>query len=237
MLLRLLRAYRADVNALWIQNGYKAGELNNAERQLVALGKNKSLLQTPIASLVTSNAPVEEVVTTLTQRYHVPLSLIETADTTPVSIQVQKGTARDVVAQILAQQPAYEFRIVNNRPILLPREPRWNTDITGPDFAGIPRLQAKDRYVEWLQANVPEFAHLYAPTFVTGNINAPIYTEPITMQGRTTVLLRFTQMLGHDPRAYFLIHRHTKLNSPDIALYYTGLSPLAVDEVMPGTLP
>ena len=228
LLLSLLREYKPDVEALWQKTNRDPGELVEAQERLTALSRQPMALDTPIASLKMTNVPVEDVYKELVQNYHVPLSLIETNADTHVSIDVQAGTARDVLAQITTQAASYQLKTVHGRLILMPDEARFQMLLTEPTFTDVPRVEAKDRYCNYLSKNIAEFAGLTAPTFIMGDAHAPILTEPITLHGKTTVLERFMQLLGKDPRACFYIHRHTRLANGNISLFYINLAPSAV---------
>ena len=230
LMLRLLREYRPDVETLWKQSNRDMGELAEAEQRLVTQSRETPALQTPVAHLKMTNAAVEEVYTELVQNYHLPLSLIEAPADTRVSIDVQAGTAQDVLDQLTAQAAAYQLKTLHGRLILMPAESRFATILTEPTFAGVTRVEATRLYCDYLSKNVQGFAGLSAPLFIAGDIHAPILTEPITLRGKTTVLERFVQLLGKTPRACFYIHRHLKYPAGDVSLFYINLAPRAVEE-------
>jgi len=149
---------------------------------------------------------VAEAIESLRRDYHAPISFIDGGDGAQVSLHVQDRTTSGVLAQILRQNRAYRLAEVNGRWVVFPNRPGFQAVIEGVQIVDVPRLQAADRYIGYLKGHIAGFEDLVG-TISKGNPEAPLFTTPVTLPRRATVLQHLVALLGDDPSIAFSIRQ------------------------------
>src|SRR5579871_6861770 len=81
----------------------------------------QDVLNLPVDQLSLQNVEVVRIMQTLQYQFQAPINFIQAGEDNPTSIEVTNGTVRDVLQQIVDQNPRYYMREVAGRVILLPR--------------------------------------------------------------------------------------------------------------------
>lgn len=159
-------------------------------------------LKTPINDLTISGSDVYEVVKLLREQYRVAISFIQTQEKHKLEIHVAKGTLRDVLDQLVKQMPVYQWKQIGGRLVLYPNDPRYKIVVSGDSTVHMPRLQAAEKYTDYLKNNVRGFEDVIG-TGVKGDLLSSVFTTPVTLPSRARVISQLTALLGDDATATF----------------------------------
>lgn len=163
------------------------------------------VLKLPVIGFSVESAKVYEVINTLRYDYHASISLIEAPQEKPVSINIVKGTVKDVLDSIIKQNSAYRLRRVGKRLILMPDDPKFQQVVSGIDVVGVPRAKATAKYIDYLRTHVLGFEKFSSGQTMVGNMDAPLFTAPVTLKPKATVLEDYFLLLGNNPALSFSI--------------------------------
>lgn len=159
-----------------------------------------------VHNLSMRGAPIAEVIGVLRHEVHAPVSFIESKGDERIDLDLTNSTVKEVLNQIVSRSKGYRSLEISGRLVLLPDTPVFAAPVAGVDIQNQPRLQAADRYVDFLKTHVKGLEDL-AGTVVKGDPNLPIFTERVSVSPDTTVLGGLMDLLGHDPAACFSILR------------------------------
>jgi hypothetical protein len=159
----------------------------------------------PVSDFSVSDAKVSEVINLLRTSYLVPVSFIEATSDQHVTFSIEKGTVRDVIEHVIAQSPEYRWMVVNERLVVYPDRPEYETTIvTGVDLAEIPRLDAARQYIDHLKSETEAFEKL-SGVVMKGEPGSPVYATIVSMSTQAPVISHFVEILGADPYLVFSI--------------------------------
>lgn len=163
------------------------------------------VLKLPVTGFSVESTEVYEVINTLRYDYHASISLIEAPQEKPVSINIVRGTVKDVLDSIIEQNPAYRLRRIGKRIILMPDDPKFQQIVSGIDVVGVPRAKASAEYIDYLRTHVPGFEKFSSGQNIVGNMDAPLFTALVTLKPKATVLEDYFLLLGDNPQISFSI--------------------------------
>jgi hypothetical protein len=146
--------------------------------------------------------PVKAVIQLLRSRECSPVSFVDVADPTPISLNLSRVTAAEVLRQVANSHPGFRAETIDGRDVLYPATPEFQRVLAGVVIQSTPRLDASIDYVGGLKREVPAFAHLAAP-FVFGDTRHPIFSDRVSLRPKGRVIEHLVDLLGQDPALYF----------------------------------
>ncbi len=183
---------------------------------LVSLGSSSVLgdannektsgLKIPVNNISLQNQELFRVINLLRQEYGVPVSLIQAKHNPNLNIQVDKGTVKDVLNQIVQQNSSYEWKVIKSRIVVFPSDPKYNQPVKGLIIEDVARYKAANQYNDFLAAHVSGFED-FGGVVLTGSANLPEYSTPISFNPQGTVISRFVELLGNDASAVFSVQQ------------------------------
>jgi hypothetical protein len=154
------------------------------------------------------NFTVSETVRKM-REYRIPISFIQSkeswADSTErLSIKVRNRTLRQFLLDVVSQAKGYKFGIIENHLILYPSEKKYQSVLDLISIGTRSRINALSDFLFALKAQTQGFDNL-GRSALSSYFDTTLYSEPISMPPRTTVLKGFMQILGRDPYAILTI--------------------------------
>jgi hypothetical protein len=156
------------------------------------------------------NVTVSETVRKM-REYRVPISFIQSEDSSEdssklLSVRVKDRTLREFLIDIVSQAKGYRFGIIENHLILYPSEKKYESVVDVSSIKTRTRLDVISEFLSALKEQVQGFDNLRRPVLNNPEyFKGTLYTEPISMPPKTTVLKGFMRMLGRDPYAILTI--------------------------------
>jgi len=181
----------------------------------MSAGSAKLLLERRI-SISVSKVPVPAFMEILHESSHSPVSFIDAGGSQDLTMQVTNARLTDVLREVSRQVPAYMVDVVQERVVLRPRRPEYQSVVRGIDLKDVERFEAAGRYASELARQVPFFADLGGPPLL-GNPNIPLFKEKVSLDPEATVMQHLAQLLGDDPKVVFLLIK-AKSGAPMLAL-------------------
>jgi hypothetical protein len=178
----------------------RIGEVAGAELKAPAGAANPLDAKVNIAL---PNPQVPDLVAELRGKWHVPISFIEAAGK-PQELKITEGLRplREVITLLVKQLPFYRFEVIRDRMVLYSVDAKYVYDVTGVEIQNLSRIEAANLYVDQLRSRFPEFAELVGPP-ILGDINSPVFTEPVRLNRSGRVIDHLVQLLGDDPQTVF----------------------------------
>jgi len=156
------------------------------------------------------NVTVSETVRKM-REYRIPISFIQSEESSEdtskrLSVRVKDRTLREFLLDIVSQAKGYKFGIIENHLILYPSEKKYESVVDAASVGTRNRIDAISEFLSALKEQIQGFDNLRRPVLNNPEyFKSTLYTEPISMPPRTTVLKGFTQILGGDPYAILTI--------------------------------
>jgi hypothetical protein len=183
--------------------------------QSVKTPEKSDLLQTTV-SVDAMNVPIYDVVQSLRNDYHVPISFIDadadSVETQHISFVMNGVPVRNVLDKITSTLSTYKFQTVEGRIILFPDTKKYQLTMSGVEIRNTRRIDAVSRYISQLMRQYPVFGNLLTPP-MKGDTASPVYQDEVSLRPNGTVLEHFIQLLGNDPKVVFSIVK-TKAGAP-----------------------
>jgi hypothetical protein len=144
----------------------------------------------------------------LRENHRAPVSFIQ-ADERVDRLEAQPSDDVDAALHgLVSQAQAYRRTEQAGHLIIFPRAPVWDMSVTDVQITDVPRLEAATKYIALVRTRVPGLSDLLEPP-MKGNPSAPIYTQPVSLQPRGSVVQHFVQLLGSDRSVVFTVERLT----------------------------
>jgi hypothetical protein len=151
--------------------------------------------------LKVENVSVSALIEQLRGRECSPVSFIDVPQSPPISLNLRRTTAAEVLQGIAKSNPAFRTETIASRDVLYPAGPAFQKIVDGIDIQSMPRLEAADRYLERLHQE-PAFAHLVSQV-ILGDPRHPIFTAKVSLRAKGRVIDHLVDLLGEDPALYF----------------------------------
>jgi hypothetical protein len=156
------------------------------------------------------NVTVSETVRKM-REYRIPISFIQAEESTEdpskrLNVKVKDRTLREFLLDIVSQAKEYKFGIIENHLILYPAEKKYERVVDVASIGTRTRINALSEFVFALKAQIQDFENLVRPALYRPEYFRTVWSEPILMPPRTTVLEGFMWILGKDPRAVLSIN-------------------------------
>jgi hypothetical protein len=148
------------------------------------------------------SVPVKAVIQLLRDRECSPISFVDVAHPTPISLDLRRVTAAEVLRQIAKSNSAFRAETIDGRDVLYPARPEFQKVVDGVVIQSIPRLDASYDYLDRLNKEVPAFADL-GPPFVFGDSRHPILSDRVSLRPKGRVIEHLVDLLGEDRALYF----------------------------------
>ncbi len=139
-----------------------------------------SALKFPVNNLSLQNKEMFRVINVLRHTYNIPVSLIQATHNPNLNIKVDKGTAKDILDEIVKQNPAYEWKIINSRLLIFPRDAKYKQIVSGLNINNVPRYEAGDQYGDFLAAHIAGFRDFGGVT-IFGSETLPLYSDLVSL--------------------------------------------------------
>jgi hypothetical protein len=107
---------------------------------------------------------------------------------------------------IILQTGIYQWRCIGGRHVVLPDDPLWDREISGIMVARIPRLEASIRYAAEVRKQLRPLDDLAGP-IMKGDPGSPVYSDPVSLSQRSSVVGHLTELLGDDNTIVFTVER------------------------------
>jgi hypothetical protein len=151
--------------------------------------------------LKVESVPVSAAVQLLRDRECSPVSFIDVSHSAPISLDLHRVMAAEVLQRIAKSNPAFRAETIDSRDVLYPAGAAFQRIVDGIDIQSMPRLDAADRYLERLHQE-PAFAHLVSQV-ILGDPRHPIFTAKVSLRAKGRVIDHLVDLLGEDPALYF----------------------------------
>jgi hypothetical protein len=154
------------------------------------------------------NVTVSETVKKM-REYRIPISFIQSEESSEksskrLSVSVKNRTLREFLLDVVSQAKGYKFGIIENHLILYPSEKKYESVVDSASIGTRNRMSALSEFFFAIRAQTQGFDNLRRSS-LHSYFNTTLYTEPISMPPKTTVLKGFMQILGRDPYAILTI--------------------------------
>ena len=154
------------------------------------------------------NVTVSETVRKM-REYRIPISFIQSESSEDLrkrlSVRVKDRTLREFLLDIVSQAKGYKFGIIENHLILYPSEKKYESVVDAASVGTRNRIDAMSKFLSVLKEQIRSFDDLSRQALSNPEYFKTLYTEPISMPPRTTVLKGFVRLLGRDPYAVLTI--------------------------------
>jgi hypothetical protein len=164
--------------------------------------------------LKVEDVPVHAVIQLLRDRECSPVSFIDVAQPTPISLDLRRVTAAEVLRQIARSNPAFRAETIDGRDVIYPARPEFQKVVDGVVIQSTPRLDASYDYLDRLRKEVPAFANLASP-FVLGDSRHPIFSDRVSLWAKGRVIEHLVDFLGQD-RALYLEFTRAMSGVPEL---------------------
>jgi hypothetical protein len=134
------------------------------------------------------------------------VSFIGASGPARVAIDVPSGTVRDVLDQLASRSSVYRWTEVAGRLMVFPDGPIPQTTIADVHINQVARLQATEAYIQNLRQESAEFQELRG-VIVKGDPRSPVFTTPVSLSSKGTVLEHLVELLGTDRSLVFSIQQ------------------------------
>lgn len=148
------------------------------------------------------HAPVLTIVKLLRTQECAAVSFIEVPEKGDVSLNMQKATIAEVLAEISQQNPSYRSESIGGRDLLYPATSEFQLVIYRVEIQSKPRQVASKLYINLLRSEIPAFASLVPPVLF-GDDRMPIYNDRVSLRPSGRVIEAFVDLLGQDATLYF----------------------------------
>ena len=152
--------------------------------------------------LKTGTVPVKAVIQLLRDQECSPVSFIDVAHSAPISLDLRRVTAADVLRRIAQSNPGFRAETIDGRDVLYPARPEFQKVVDAVVIQSTPRWDASIDYVDRLNKEVPAFADLVSP-FVFGDSRHPILSDRVSLRPKGRVIEHLVDLLGEDRALYF----------------------------------
>jgi hypothetical protein len=162
------------------------------------------LLDRPLGGVSFSNASLWQIARDLVHKYGVPISLIEAAPNTKVTLALPSCSLRQLLDKIVSTTADYRYGFVGSHLLLYSKDPKWQTRI---DNLG-PISGARGIVGEQLMVRLRHLAPVlgrFRQAAYRGNPDAFILRDEVQVSGPATVIELLTQVLGERPSAVFAL--------------------------------
>jgi hypothetical protein len=144
------------------------------------------------------------------REYRIPISFIQSEESSEnsskrLSVRVKDRTLRECLRDIVSQAKGYQFGTIENHLILYPSEKKYESVVDVASVGTRNRIDAMSEFLSALKEQIRGFDDLSRPALNNPEYFKTLYTEPISMPPRTTVLKGFVRLLGGDPYAVLTI--------------------------------
>jgi hypothetical protein len=155
------------------------------------------------------NVTVSETVKKM-REYRIPISFIQAEESSEKSnkrlnVKVGNRTLREFLQDIVSQAEGYKFGIIENHLILYPSDKKYESAVDVSSIGTQPCIDALSEFVFALKKQIQAFDNL-SPPVLYSYFNTTLYTKPIALPPKTTVLKGFVRILGEDPSAVLSIN-------------------------------
>jgi hypothetical protein len=155
------------------------------------------------------NVTVSETVKKM-RECRIPISFIQVEESSEKSnkrlnVKVGNRTLREFLQDIVSQAEGYKFGIIENHLILYPLDKKYESAVDVSSIGTQPRIDALSEFVFALKKQIQAFDNL-SPPVLYSYFNATLYTKPIALPPKMTVLKGFVRILGEDPGAVLSIN-------------------------------
>ena len=158
-------------------------------------------------SLNVSSKSMEEICQMLREEEHIPICFIDQMqESRRITLNLENVALKTVLAMIVAQAPGFKYEVLNDRVVLFPDLPQYRLKVK-VQIRNVARISAVYMYAKELHEHYPdEFSDLQ-PADISGNPDAAIYADKVSLEGTATVLEQFMKLMGENPGAVFSIVR------------------------------
>ena len=156
--------------------------------------------------LKVESVPVSAVIRLLRERECSPVSFVDVAHPTPISLDLRRVTTADVLWRIAMSNPGFRTETIDGRDVLYPARPEFQRVVDGVVIQSMPRLDASYEYLDRLNKEVPGFAEM-GPPFVNGDSQHPILRDRVSLRPKGRVIEHLVDLLGQDRALYFELIR------------------------------
>ncbi len=162
------------------------------------------LLEKKITITIT-DATVYDLVGLLRREYKIPISFIDSGEREKITLDYKDASLKNVLENVMSQAPSYRFKTIDERLLIYNNLPKYSliSDIT---IKNEKRFFATLYYLQELKKQFSEFSNLITfPPLIMADIDAPVYSDVVSVKGKNIILEHFVQLLGLNPRVYFTI--------------------------------
>jgi hypothetical protein len=137
-----------------------------------------------------------------------PLSFIDSFAGEEFAAQTREQSVRILLRDLVERFPVYRCQVIDGRVVLFPQteDRRYEATVGGLEIEGVPRYPAARQLVQHFNKSVAGLHDLVEP-LLAGIAEAPVYTEPVSLARSGTVLEHLVQLLGENPKVFFVITR------------------------------
>jgi hypothetical protein len=154
------------------------------------------------------NVTVPETVKTM-REYRIPISFIQSKSSElfgkRISVKGKDRTLNELLLDIVSKAKGYQFGIIGNHLVLYPSEKKYESVLDVSSIGTRNRIDALSEFLSALKEQNHDFDDSSRPVLNNPEYFKTLYTEPISMPSRTTVLNGFVSLLGKNPNAIFTI--------------------------------
>jgi hypothetical protein len=162
-----------------------------------------------------------EIVRILRQLHNIDINFIQADFESPLYFYLTEGTYTDILNEIAANDPAYTAEIIDERIVLRPTAPIFESIVKNSQVDPTPRLEATNQYLETVREQIPQLSNLLSPVGF-GDLDGPMFMDMVSLDQKSRLVDHLVQLLGGDTLLSFSI---TKVQSelPMLAFHRTYL--------------
>jgi len=149
---------------------------------------------------------VSRFIFALRENHRASVSFIQ-ADERVDRLEAQPSDDVDAALRgLVSQAEAYRRTEQAGHLVVLPRAPVWDTLVADVPITDVPRLEAATKYIALIRTRVPGLSDLLEPP-MKGDPSSPLYTQPVSLQPRGSIVQHFAELLGSDRSVVFTVER------------------------------
>jgi len=144
-----------------------------------------------------------QVIEHLNAKLGLPVSFIQGSSATPIELRIENKSVRSLLGRLLEQARDYRCAVIEDHVLIYHDEPALHELVEGVSITRKLRWGAAQSYVKHVSQRVEEFHDL--AVLLGGPLDAPVFSDVVSLARDSTMLEHFGQLLGADPKVFFWI--------------------------------